>query len=67
MAAIGQMPSDHAAPSYGDLAFEPSEEFMFEDAGNDEFPDMERNIASLNAYNASHGGSHDFDMLDGDK
>lgn len=64
MAATG---SDHTAPPYEDLAFEPSEEFMFDDAGDEEFPDMERNIASLNAYNASHGGPHDFDVLDGDR
>lgn len=67
MAAIGQMTSDHAATPYGDLAFEPSEEFMFGDGGDDEFPNLEHNMASLSAHNASYGEPQDFVMLTGDK
>lgn len=57
----------HTISPYSDVAFEPSAAFMFDEAGDEEFPDMERNLVSLNAFNATHGRTQHFDMLDGDK
>lgn len=50
----------HDQPGYGDAAFEPQADFAFDDTGNDEYENMQRNIASLNMFNTTHGTQPDF-------
>lgn len=53
----------HDQPGYGDAAFEPQADFAFDDAGNDEYENMQRNIASLNMFNTTHGAQPDFGTI----
>ncbi|KAI5368095.1 Putative basic-leucine zipper domain-containing protein [Septoria linicola] len=45
------------------MAFEPQSDYVFDEAGDDEYRNMQRNIASLNVFNASNGPQQSFAAL----